>query len=203
MSRGGRNSIFSFFKNMYHVILDLDNTIISSVLPKEKKNACEPGSLKQYENFSYRDDDGGDRYTFFVRPGLQEFLTWLFERCFVSVWTAATESYAQFVMDNIVVAGRPERKIYLFMHRRHCDLSQRLYQHQKKLEMLWKHWRYPEFNELNTLIIDDREKVCERQRKLCYKIAPFDVTRCKTTEPQPWPEIKLEIQRRIKKWVKK
>ena len=54
------------------------------------------------EKFSYHDMDG--YYIVFERPGLQEFLDYLFANYIVSVWTAATKDYA-ILEDSLITAA--------------------------------------------------------------------------------------------------
>jgi hypothetical protein len=50
-------------------------------------------------------------YIIFERPGLQQFLTFLFKNFNVSIWTAASKDYALFIIDKIIIAGNKNRKI--------------------------------------------------------------------------------------------
>jgi hypothetical protein len=42
--------------------------------------------------------------------------------------------------------------------------------------MLWSKWNLKEYNETNTIIIDDLKEVCESQRKNCILIKVFEFT---------------------------
>lgn len=154
-----------------NVILDLDNTLICAIDTQEEKalehcieNKCSDFEWKQLE----------DEYKIFARPFLQEFLTWLFANFNVSIWTAASKSYALFIIEQFVLANRPERKIDYILFSHHCRESKRLKRGQKCLEMLSS--IYPlGYDMNNTWIIDDHEKVYAAQPDNCLKIKPFEI----------------------------
>ena len=80
-----------------HVILDLDQTIISAETPKEI-DLTGQDKIKA-KKFTFHDMD--NYYIVFERPGLQKFLDFLFANFSVSVWTAASKDYAAFIIKNI------------------------------------------------------------------------------------------------------
>mgnify|MGYP003334631673 FL=1 len=88
-----------------NVILDLDQTLISSETKSEfdKKKFGE-----KMKNFYHKDLD--DLYIVFARPHLDGFLDYLFDNFNVSVWTAASKSYALFIIENFILT-KPERKL--------------------------------------------------------------------------------------------
>lgn len=139
-----------------NIFLDLDNTIISA---EETKNI---------ENINlYPERYKFDKYTIIPRPHLEEFLNYLFKNFDVSIWTAASKSYALFIIKNIIIKNHTNRKIkvILFYENTKNILN-------KKLSSLWNIWHQHVFNELNTLIIDDLKDVYDANKN-CYLIKPF------------------------------
>ena len=65
-------------------------------------------------------------YIIFERPGLQQFLTFLFKYFNVSIWTAASKDYALFIIDKIIIAGNKDRKIDYVFFSYHCGISKKI-----------------------------------------------------------------------------
>lgn len=152
----------------YNVLLDLDNTIISSLSRKEEKKK----HRSKFNKFVWENLKG--EYKVFERPGLQEFLDFLFENFNVSVWTAASKSYALFVIDNFILI-EPERRLRHVFFSYHCSKSIEVSDAQKDLSMLWNEFGLEEYyKECDTLIIDDSEEVCETQPGNCLLVRPFE-----------------------------
>ena len=77
-----------------NVLLDLDNTLIYSIsVEKIKKKPW----MKKFKIYEMNKD-----YIVFERPGLQKFLNWIFKHFNVSVWSAATPDYVEFIAKNII-----------------------------------------------------------------------------------------------------
>lgn len=150
------------------IVLDLDQTLISG-------EAIEEYNFKKYKEkaklFDFDDMDG--YYIIFQRPGLQEFLDFLFKYFKVSVWTAATKDYALFIIDKIILADKPGRELDWVFFSYHCDISDRIKKNSKDLKMLWEVYGIPGYNENNTVILDDYEEVHESQPGNCIIAEPF------------------------------
>jgi TFIIF-interacting CTD phosphatase-like protein len=153
-----------------NIILDLDETVISAVPSENAKESKElvPSKTK---HFSLHDMDG--YYVVFERPNLQKFLDYIFEHFNVSVWTAATKEYALFIIDKIIL--RKNRKLDFIFFSYHCSWSKKIGKGTKDLSLLWKKYNIPNYNENNTLIIDDYDHVSEIQPNNCLVAVPFDV----------------------------
>ena len=152
----------------YNILLDLDNTIISSLSKKEEKTSHRP----KFRKFVWMNMAG--EYKVFERPHLQEFLDFLFENFNVSVWTAASKSYAQFVIDNFILV-KPCRKLKHVFFSYHCKLSIDATDAQKDLSMLWNEFGLgDEYDENDTFIIDDSEEVYDTQPDRCILVRPFE-----------------------------
>ena len=151
----------------YNIILDLDQTCISS----EDKDRFNFTKYKLKMNkFNYAEMD--DLYFVFGRPNLQFFLDFLFKN--VSVWTAATKDYAMFIIEHFILNGKENRKLDYVFHSDHCDISQKVKQRSKDLSLLNTYYKLNNFNNLNTLIIDDYDEVYETQPNNCIAIEPFE-----------------------------
>jgi TFIIF-interacting CTD phosphatase-like protein len=153
-----------------NILLDLDNTLISS-LSTEEEQPCHKRRMKKY---TWKDMDG--YYKVFERPGLQDFLDFLFKHFNVSVWTAASKSYALFIINHFILDGHPERRLDYIFFSHHCRQSKRQMNSQKHLNMLWSVFNIDDYNEDNTFIIDDNSEVYSTQPNRCIHVKPFEFT---------------------------
>ena len=154
-----------------NIFLDLDQSIISGEILKEDEDDYdeeEEEDLYDIEsnktkaiNFDFQNME--NYYVIFERPGLQEFLDYLFKNFNVSVWTAASKGYALFIIDKIVLAGRPERKLDYVFFSYHCKISSKLGKGTKDLSILWDIYKLPGYNSKNTYIFDDYDEVYNTQ----------------------------------------
>ena len=165
-----------------NVLLDLDETLISSV--KDVVPNTSP---------SYIFQDGS--WKIYTRHRLQEFLTALFSRYNVSIFTASGSQYCAEIIENIILKNHPERKIDYIFHAYHCEQSMMKYNVDKKIEMLWEEYNIPYMNANNTFLIDDRLDLYKAQPGNVINIAPFSVdgTRGLTIENDGELEKVLEI----------
>lgn len=151
-----------------NVILDLDQTLIS---------AEELGSF-DFKKYSKKMQDFDakmmeDLYIVFARPYLEPFLDFLFENFNVSIWTAATKSYALFIINNFIKT-KPGRKIDFIFFSYHCDYSVKCKKGLKNLSILWDEFGLKGYSKQNTIIIDDNKMVKQLQTCNCYAIPPFE-----------------------------
>lgn len=172
-----------------NVILDLDNTLIYSIscnkLPKNKSSHLH--SMK----FHKMDND----YYVFERPGLQDFLDWLFKNYNVSVWSAASPDYVEFIVKNIVENNK--RKLEYVLNSDNCEKCQKIFgdKHIKNLKMLWDIHDLKGYGPYNTLIIDDLKMVCKVQPENSIQIKSFNTNHKKSIQDT---ELKL-IKRKLEK----
>jgi len=153
-----------------NIILDLDNTLISSLAKEEEKKIFKPRmKLFRWENME-------NYYKVFERPGLQEFLDFLFKNFNVSIWTAASQIYALFIIDKFIINNRPERSLSHIFFSYHCKQSKKIANTQKSLKILKKHFKLLRFDMANTFIIDDHPEVCQAQPFNCITVKPFEFT---------------------------
>ena len=170
------------------IVLDLDETLLHAVSTKElhdkfssrAQKAMLANIVKSLKVHDMKDTDekGKERsfYIVFERPGLQDFLDYLFDNFKVLVWTAATKDYAAFIVDKILIQGKPRKLHYLFVNH-HGKKSAKKFgkRHRKKLEMLVDFYKIPELakngdagiNKLVPVIIDDNEHVLQSQPNQC------------------------------------
>ena len=113
-------------------------------------------------------DDDESYYLVFERPGLQPFLDHLFSNFTVCVWTAATKDYAAFIIDKILLSKEGRKLDHVFVQY-HCKKSKKRYgkRHPKELKMLIDHYKIPNMNSRNCVIIDDHPDVKSQQSNLC------------------------------------
>jgi len=150
-----------------NVILDLDETLISSLEPlvyEKYKNSLSGKEHFIYDNFYY----------IFPRPGLQEFLDFVFTNYNVIIWTAASLDYALFIIQNFILI-KPNRKIDYIFFNEHCRISQETYKNAKQLKQIWETFKLDHCNENNTVIIDDREDLRLNQENNVINCVPYYV----------------------------
>lgn len=149
-----------------NVVLDLDNTLICSV--KYTPDAIEN---PLYYKYHVMDKD----FIVYERPGIHQFLDFLFEHANVYVWSAGTKDYVTFIVENVI--QRPHRHVGLVLHRDHCDMSIAFNSREgpKDLNFLWDTARIPGLCPHNTVIIDDLDLVKRVNPSSCIHIPEFDV----------------------------
>lgn len=149
-----------------NIFLDLDNTLIFSIPYK----AQYPDWIKNFKTHEMDND-----FLVLERPGLQNFLDWLFQQFNVSIWSAGSPSYVTFIVDNIIKKNHHERRIIVVLNSNDCDNSQYIYGDDciKKLDMLWNHYGFKHINENNTIILDDLGLVINAQRDNALRIKKF------------------------------
>jgi TFIIF-interacting CTD phosphatase-like protein len=153
-----------------NIILDLDQTLISA--EEVKGNKSSNYKIKS-ELFELHDMDG--YYDVFSRPYLQEFLDYIFKNFNVSIWTAASKDYALFIIENIILSKKSERKLDYIFFSYHCSLSKKEKKYTKELSMLWDFYYLPGYELNNTVIIDDFiEDVHICQTNNCIIAPPFE-----------------------------
>lgn len=154
-------------EELTNIVLDLDETLIHSIelrdLTEEKR--------KEFES-QYKCVEMDDEYLVVLRPHLEPFLNFVFSNFNVSIWTAASRSYALFILSNVVLKNG--RKAHLFLHSKNCSMSKKEYGNLKDLRMLHECWKVDGYSHGNTIIIDDNKGVKSCQKKFCINVAPFD-----------------------------
>lgn len=153
-------------------MLDLDNTLICAEALTDfpfKQRGIEEKVLK----FELHDMDG--YYIVFERPNLQPFLDYVFANFNVSVFTAASQSYCLFIVDNIVLANKKNRALDFILFAEHCGLAKKHYGGYKNMRLFWDKLKLDGYAPNNTRILDDNPDVNDCQPDLCIDIEAFNV----------------------------
>lgn len=172
------------------VILDLDHTIICALEEEMKEKSKIPKSSDTYKNSLVFEE----MYRIYPRPGLDRFLQQLFKKYRVAVWTAAGSSYAMFIVEHFILPKKyPSRRLEFFQWSEHCDHSEDVYDHQKKLELLVDIEPGPK------VILDDSVDVMQDQQKYVVDSRLWDVTKKNADRDdflltEALPEIKKKLQ---------
>lgn len=171
-----------------NVFLDLDNTLICS---EPLDSFDEKKHKRKAEEFNFHNMD--NYYIVFERPGVQEFLDYLFENFNVSVWTAATQSYALFVIDNVILSQKGRHLEYvLFSY--HCDWSEKRKRGIKGLDFLYEIVQLPGITKENTVIIDDLKEVSKINGENCISIKPFEFTERNSQNDNELQNVKNKLE---------
>lgn len=152
-----------------YFVLDLDQTLISAEPAEEYDFSKNKNKAKK---FVFHDMNG--YYVVFERPGLQPFLSYLFDNFNVSIWTAASKDYALFVIDKVILAGNKNRKIDFIFFSYHCDISETMKKGTKDLSLLWDTFKLSGYSKENTVILDDYDEVQNTQPGNCLVAVPFE-----------------------------
>lgn len=153
-----------------NVVLDLDNTLIYSIpfskFPKRR-------SVMHSRPHHFMDDE----YVIFERPGLQEFLDFLFSHFNVMVWSAASPEYVEFIVENIL--SKEGRHFEYVLNSDNCEDCQDYYGEDqfKNLRYLWDIHDLPGYGPYNTLIIDDLGLVRKTQPNNAIQVKSFNTNR--------------------------
>ncbi len=153
-----------------HIILDLDQTLISAEATEEydfEKNK-DKARLYKYHNMD-------NYYIVFERPGLQEFLDYLFDNFNVSVWTAATKDYALFIIKHIILRKNNRSLVNVFFSY-HCNISEKRMKGTKDIMTLSELFQLGEYPLNTTYILDDYDEVYKTQPDNCLIAEPFNFT---------------------------
>jgi hypothetical protein len=144
---------------MLNLLLDLDETLISS-------QESPIDNTKADLVISEINDDGTTTPVWYTykRPYLDEFLDHVFSNYNVSVFTASQQSYCLDIVDGIILKNHPERKLDYIFFSDHCEQSEKLYDNNSKsLKMLWEVYDLPNYNIMNTVLMDDRQDLVDAQ----------------------------------------
>ena len=159
----------NYVSGRMHLFCDLDQTLINSLDINTELKYIDPNFQS---NFKYV--DMGKYYRVFQRPFLQEFLDYIFDNFNVSIFTAADEDYAVFILEHFILT-KPERRIVYFLHNKSSELSEKLYNSPKDLRLLWDIFNLPGVKKSNTLIIDDLKEVADSNPDIIIKAPKFDL----------------------------
>jgi hypothetical protein len=179
--------------NLY---LDLDETLIYSMDMRYRKTF--PSIVESFKHHNFE-----NMYLILERPGLQNFLDWIFDHFNVSIWSAASPDYVDFIAKNIII-GSKKRKLKRILNSNNCDKSQQIYgeEHLKKLDLLWDYYKLSNHCSDNTILLDDLRLNVRSQPENCMKIKKFIVTK-KYVEDQELLKIKNKLENVLYHFKKK
>ena len=148
------------YRNVTNILLDLDNTLICAVEKYELDNSTR--ELESIKYNSLKKHNLANKYIIFERPYLKEFLKYIFSNFNVSIWTAASDDYMEFIVRNIIKKYEPHGIIINKFHSDHCKISER-YSHNNSTKSIKLLCDKPELFGIrnsnykmdNTFIIDD------------------------------------------------
>lgn len=151
----------------FNIVLDLDNTIISS-LTKDEFNK------KKIEHKSEFTSVCDGMYYTMARPHLQEFLDYIFPRFHVSVWTAASKDYAKEIIKKFIL-NKKNRNLRGFLYDTHCKESMDIVNPKTMKDLRYLYISKNNlFNKNNTVIIDDLKEVLNNNKKNSIDSEYFD-----------------------------
>lgn len=152
-----------------HIILDLDETCISSAEIRRNMPPPADAALEKFQLF-YEDSLN---YIVHKRPHLDKFLLECFEIGTVSFWSAGDRDYVIDIIYNIVPEKLRER-VGLVLWREHCLLSNKETGILKSL--MWLQRKIPNLAQVmggETLLVDDLEENVIFNGNLAHKISAF------------------------------
>jgi hypothetical protein len=154
-----------------HVVLDLDNTLICSRYTTDDITPEHKEKISVLENYNME-----DYYDIYERPGLQEFLDYLFENYKVSVFTAASKGYALYIIDKFIL-NKPERELEYIFWSYHCMISKNKYKgNNKRMVMLSEDFDLGDLFPIeSTVLIDDMRDWSKDQVDNVINLVPFEV----------------------------
>lgn len=173
-----------------HIILDLDETCISSAdvrhkLPPTNKD------LQFFELFY----GGVLNFTVYKRPHLDQFLELCFKLGNVSFWSAGEKEYVLDIIDNIVPEKYKER-IGLILWREHTMLSRGNANTLKSIN--WLKQKIPLLDEAfgeNIVLIDDLEENVIYNGNYGYKITPFNFSDAAAANDTALQSLSIALQK--------
>ena len=118
------------------ILLDLDNTLITS------------SSQRIYHPHIDNGPNGLKPQYIFLRPHLDEFLSFLFTHFEVGLWSAATCEWINTIILSTPSMEKYKNKFLFIWDNTQCSSNKA-----KPLQKVWK--KYPQYQQHNTIIIDD------------------------------------------------
>jgi TFIIF-interacting CTD phosphatase-like protein len=156
------------------LFLDLDETLIHAVTVEEFARGKK--QFKKYRHHRMPDSD----YWILERPGVQRFLDVVAASFELSVWTAASQSYAAFIMQKVLQAdsstspgGTTRRSLRFGFCSYHCELAREMCGSgtNKDLRFITKFAK--DCTRDRMVILDDHPNVFSTQPHNCIQIRPF------------------------------
>ncbi len=172
-----------------NLLLDLDNTLISSLTFAEAKK-FNPSEELSFETM-------GKYWKCFRRPHLEDFLDFAFDHFDVSVFTAASKSYMLFIIDKMILT-KPNRKLRLMLFDQNCEESRKLYNPKTPKDLKYV-FNFEGFHLCNTILIDDLIHVKKAQPEMVIRCPYFDAAKKRKA---PKDTFLLDVQITLKQLCK-
>lgn len=137
---------------MVNIVLDLDETLIHTITITKKHSA----KLAKISDFHFVIE----KQYFWVnkRPGLDLFLDFIFKYFQVGIWTAADKAYATQICKHILTYDQVKKIKFIYSRNFcHLDRTETPTSFTKPLAKLFE--LYPDFDQSNTLMIDNTPHV--------------------------------------------
>lgn len=147
----------------YNIILDIDETLINILYFDDYDMNYITKGPHQFDFFMLKDQ----KFLVFFRPGLKDYLNFVFTHFNVGFWTTGTTDYAEKCLEliltpiqrksiNLFIArDKKKRNFYDILNKQNIDLKSE-YRNVKCLEYLFKNNIYKSsFKKTNTLLVDD------------------------------------------------
>ncbi len=178
------------------LVLDIDETLISTkrlsaklepltLVGTDKDDCSQEESQRALErlisitepaDLLYK--DGVDVYSIVKRPGLDYFLRQVSKHYKIAIWSAASDHYVNFVVDNIirpitnpVFVWSSKRTIFKRSLEMHGEFTPNNLVIIKPLQKLWRRGKY---NKYNTIVIDDNYSTFSRNYGNAIPISEFN-----------------------------
>jgi len=148
----------------FNIILDLDNTVISSIEMEKSKPSKKSDKFNSHVMEDY--------YVIYHRPYLQEFLDYIFSNMNVAVWTSATPDYAEFIIKNILTPKGSKRKLDFVLTSAASDYSEEKCGNQKCLDLIWNKFGAIGYRPDNTILLDNLDEI--RNGQTCHVLPAVD-----------------------------
>lgn len=133
------------------ILLDLDETLIHYMTAKEWQLVPEEEKVKYTIHTPFL--NGG---TAVLRPHVKEFLEYIFENCTVSIFTYASEDYAQEIA-SVLTDGHPEKFANIWSHDI-ADYASDILERGKDLRYVWYNLKPKVMTPSNTILVDDLDE---------------------------------------------
>jgi len=152
-----------------NLILDFDETLFYAIDMDDYDPNKHDEKIKRFDREPIQMDDS---YKIILRPKLDKFLDYIFKNFNISTFTAASKSYAMFILDNVIKRNTTNRKVDYVFFSYHCDISKCVKNGIKDLTVIWDIFKLPGYNKYNTIIIDDNQDV--KDTGYCIQVPEFN-----------------------------
>jgi TFIIF-interacting CTD phosphatase-like protein len=172
-----------------NIILDIDHTLVHTLVDLEDldlTNFSTPGLKSVVYTL------GSKIYRSIYRPGLEDFLEYLFTNYNVAIYTAGTAGYAKAIIENIILKDHPDRNL-CFVYARDVDAKSvvKYPNTHKKLKYIFETLKPEGFFACNTVIIDDNSLVKYSNKWNTIRVPAFKVFSGKKVTHYTYKNIKF------------